>query len=101
MNAPALSMVSIERQDRIAIVRFDRGNKANPMSIELLRQLTQAARSFENDATVSAVILTGRADNFSMGADLKDEESARARQLQTLIHPTHLGQAMKALVQAR
>jgi enoyl-CoA hydratase/carnithine racemase len=73
-------MVRIERQDRVAIVRFDRGNRANPMSAEALRQLTVAARSFENDATVSAVVLTGTAENFSMGADLKDPERDLVRQ---------------------
>ena len=31
-------MVTIERQDRIAIVRFDRGTRANPMSAALLRE---------------------------------------------------------------
>lgn len=72
MSAPP--MVTIERQDRVGIVRFDRGTRANPMSAEALRQLTAAARSFENDATVSAVVLTGTAENFSMGADLKDPE---------------------------
>ena len=45
----------------------------------LCRELRQAALDFENDATLKAVILTGRIDNFSMGADLKDEESAKAR----------------------
>ena len=77
----AMSMVSIERQDRIAIVRFDRGNRANAMSSELCRQLTQAARSFENDAEVSAVVLTGTAENFTMGADLKDPERATTAQM--------------------
>ena len=81
MSADPERIVTIERQDRIAIVRFDRGDRANAMSLELCRQLTQAARSFENDATVSAVILTGSASNFSLGADLKDEELSKSRKL--------------------
>ena len=56
-------MVTIERQDRIAIVRFDRGTRANPMSAALLRELTKAARSFEDDDTLAAVVLTGTAEN--------------------------------------
>lgn len=35
------------------------------------------------------------------GGPAADWLTARARQLQTLIHPTHLGQAMKAFVQVR
>ncbi|MBR9652188.1 enoyl-CoA hydratase/isomerase family protein [Thalassobius aquimarinus] len=79
-------MVSIERAEtqhgrRIAIVRFDTGAKANALSQELMRQLTAAARSFEGDADTSAIILTGRADRFCLGMDLKDPEFQGARDL--------------------
>jgi enoyl-CoA hydratase/carnithine racemase len=73
--------VAIERRGRVAIVRFDRGDRANALSIEACRQLTAAARSFENDVEVSAVVLTGSAARFSNGADLKDPELAASRQL--------------------
>ena len=72
--------VSIERQGRISIVRFDRGIAANPLSLELIRELTEAARAFDDDAETSAVILAGRADNFTMGFDLKDPEVAALRE---------------------
>ena len=71
--------VTVTREGRIATVRFDRGMPANPISYALMRELTQAARSFENDEQASAIILTGRADNFTMGADLKDPESRALR----------------------
>ncbi|MGY3514601.1 enoyl-CoA hydratase [Bradyrhizobium sp. USDA 3051] len=63
---------------RIAVVRFDRGDGINALSPEALRQLTAAARSFEDDAATSAVVLTGSAAAFSAGFDLKDAEG-RAR----------------------
>ncbi|MFM7255807.1 MAG: enoyl-CoA hydratase/isomerase family protein [Betaproteobacteria bacterium] len=68
------SIVSVERRNRVAIVRFDRQHRANALSIEACRQLQAVARGFEDDATVSAVVLMGRTDNFSMGADLRDPE---------------------------
>lgn len=71
--------VTIAREGRIAIVRFDRKIPANPLSYSLMRELTDVARAFEDDHDVSAVILTGRTDNFSMGADLKDPETAQLR----------------------
>jgi hypothetical protein len=46
---------------RTALVRFDRGNGVNALSPEAIRQLTDAARSFEEDADTSVVILTGNA----------------------------------------
>ena len=73
------SDVTIERDGRIAVVRFDRGDNANALSLRLCRELTEAARSFENDSTVSAVILTGSATRFSNGADLKDAELSASR----------------------
>jgi enoyl-CoA hydratase len=59
---------------RIAIVRFDRGDGINAMSPEAMRQLTNAARSFEDDAATSVVVLTGGKDAFTAGFDLKDPE---------------------------
>jgi enoyl-CoA hydratase len=72
------SFIAVETQGRIAIVRFDRGDKANALSVEALRQLTDAARRFHANPDISAVILTGNGHNFSLGADLKDP--ARASQ---------------------
>lgn len=70
--------VTVERQGRTAIVRFDRGDKANALSLDATRQLAEVARSFHADPDISAVILTGNGRNFSLGADLK--EPARADQ---------------------
>jgi enoyl-CoA hydratase len=75
-----MDCVSIERRDRIAIVRLDRGDGRNPLSLDACRQLTRAARSFDDDPQVSAVVLTGTAAVFSLGADLKDAELAASRQ---------------------
>ena len=74
--------VTIEKglgpEGRIAVVRFDRGDGINAMSPEAMRQLTDAARSFEDDGATSVVVLTGAAKAFSAGFDLKDPEG-RAR----------------------
>ncbi len=74
------SFVAIERglgpNGRIAVVRFDRGIRANPLSTEAMRQLRRAAESFEDDMETSVVILTGNGHAFSAGADLKDARPA-------------------------
>lgn len=70
--------VTIERglgpEGRVAIVRFDRGDGLNALSPDAMRQLTDAARSFEDDTNTSVVVLTGCATAFSAGFDLKDPE---------------------------
>ena len=77
--------VTIERglgpEGRIAVVRFDRGDGINALSPEALRQLTAAARSFEDDAETSVVVLTGSARAFSAGFDLKDPEGRSRRNM--------------------
>jgi len=75
--------VTIEKglgpEGRIAVVRFDRGDGINALSPEALRQLTDAARSFEDDGDTSVVVLTGGARAFSAGFDLKDTEGRSRR----------------------
>ena len=77
------NLVTIERglgpEGRIAVVRFDRGDGINALSPEALRQLTDAARSFEDDGDTSVVVLTGGANAFSAGFDLKDAEGRSRR----------------------
>ena len=68
----AWDYVSIEQRGRVAIVRFDRKDGRNALSRQLMRELMQAARSFEEDVETSAIVLTGTAEVFSVGADLKD-----------------------------
>lgn len=75
----AESFIKIETEGRIAIVRFDRGDTANALSVEALRQLTETARRFHACPEISAVVLTGGARNFSLGADLKDPARASQR----------------------
>lgn len=75
--------VTIEKglgpEGRIAVVRFDRRDGINALSPEAMRQLTNAARSFEDDGDTSVVVLTGGARAFSAGFDLKDIEGKARR----------------------
>jgi enoyl-CoA hydratase/carnithine racemase len=75
-------LVTVEKADRIARVRFDRGDHANSLSFAVMRELTAVAYGLADDPDLCAVVLTGRQDNFCLGMDLKDEEvikSATAR----------------------
>jgi enoyl-CoA hydratase/carnithine racemase len=94
------SFVSIERglgpNGRIALVRFDRGIRANPLSTEAMRQLRRAAESFEDDMETSVVVLTGNATAFSAGADLKDAERRPDASIAERIHRQRNGPKMCA-----
>jgi len=66
------SPVSIERQGRIAVVRFDTGDGKNALSRRIIRDLTDAARRFEDDTETSAIVLAGAAEVFTLGFDLRE-----------------------------
>lgn len=70
--------VTVQRQGRVAIVRFGRGDGRNAMSRGLMRELIDVARSFEDDAHTSAIVLTGDGANFSYGFDLGSAAPAGA-----------------------
>ena len=80
-----MNFVTVEKglgpEGRIAVVRFDRGDGINALSPEAMRQLTQAARSFEDDAGTSVVVLTGGPKAFSAGFDLKDAEGRQRKSM--------------------
>lgn len=81
---------------RIAVVRFDRGIRANPLSTEAMRQLRRAAERFEDDLETSVVILTGNGTAFSAGADLKDPERKPDASVAERIHRQRSGPKMCA-----
>jgi len=64
--------LNIERRDHIAIVRLNRPEKLNVLSIELRKELENVVDEFQDDTDARVVILTGAGDNFSAGIDLKD-----------------------------
>lgn len=64
--------VSIERSDNVALVRFDRGGRANAMSFAIMDELAEAALSFIDDTALRAVVLSGTDRIFSAGMDLGD-----------------------------
>jgi enoyl-CoA hydratase/carnithine racemase len=71
----AWSYVTIDRQPPLAVVRFDRKANLNAFSQELVRELTEAGRTFQDDLETHVIVLAGAAEAFSAGADLKDAAS--------------------------
>lgn len=73
--------VEVSRQGRVAVVSFDRGDRLNALSRQLMIELTEAARSFEDDLETTAVVLHGRGEGFSAGFDLRDAQNQEVRAL--------------------
>lgn len=65
--------VTIEKRGRIAIVKFDRGERLNAFGAGLIKEMTDVADSFRDDLETNVIVVTGTQDYFSSGADLKDD----------------------------
>lgn len=67
-----MSVVTLVREGSLAIVRYDRGGKANALNRAVIEALIQVARELSEDLSVQAVILTGAPAVFCGGIDLAD-----------------------------
>lgn len=67
-----MALVQLEHNDGIAIVRLNRPEKRNAMSFALLKELIHTAEKIRKNRAIRCVILTGEAQVFSAGIDLKD-----------------------------
>lgn len=68
MNAP----VSVESRSGITVIRFDRPESENAMTIEMLAAIADALVLGERDGRVKAFVLAGSPGCFSVGADLRE-----------------------------
>lgn len=90
--------IRITRAEGIATVTLDRGDTRNALSYQILRDLTAAARAFDDDLDTRAIVVTGR-PVFSAGADLKDPNLAK-RQAAGLLERRNMLKAGPAMCDA-
>ena len=74
-----MKFVSVEQNQNIAFVTFDRGAFSNLLNLELIRELTKTANILSEEKELLAIILLGRSENFCMGFDLGDQELKEVR----------------------
>lgn len=63
----------------VAVVRLNRPEKRNALSLEMMAELTEVALLLSKDTNVHAVVLTARGDNFSAGVDMSPGEMLHAQ----------------------
>ncbi len=61
-----------EKKGSTAIIRFNRAEKKNALSLDLMNELRDVLEEVEKDDAVRVVVLTGTGNTFSSGADLSD-----------------------------
>ncbi|MFD1385625.1 enoyl-CoA hydratase/isomerase family protein [Oceanobacillus sp. FSL W7-1293] len=63
--------VKYEKKDAIALIKMNRPEKRNALSIEMARGLVKALKDAEKDSDIKAVIISGEGKIFSAGGDLE------------------------------
>ena len=76
-----MSVVEFERRGAIALVTLNRPEARNAVSPEVSQTMAQILDEVEGDSALRAVVLTGRGEVFSAGADLKVVASGRANDI--------------------
>jgi enoyl-CoA hydratase len=76
-----MAVVELERRGAIALVTLNRPEARNAVSPEVSRTMATILDEVEADATLRAVVLTGRGEVFSAGADLKVVAQGNANEI--------------------
>jgi enoyl-CoA hydratase len=76
-----MAVVEFERRGAIALVTLNRPEARNAVSPEVSQTMATILDDVEADATLRAVVLTGRGEVFSAGADLKVVAQGNANEI--------------------
>ncbi len=60
-----------EKRGHVALCTFNRPQKKNALTIEMIVRMADAWHEADNDPDVRAIVLTGKGDTFFAGSDLK------------------------------
>ena len=71
MNGPSSSLTT-ELTGSVAVIRFNRPQERNPLSIATLDELRSSFSRMAADSNVEAIIFTGTDDVFASGADIRE-----------------------------
>lgn len=71
--------LQVSREGSVAVVRMNRPAKRNALSLELMRELTEAARRINGDTGIRAVVLAANGDHFCAGVDISPGEMLQGK----------------------
>ena len=74
----AYTTILVETHGRVGLVRLNRPQAMNALNHALLSELVDAVATFDGDADIGAIVLTGSERAFAAGADIKEMAGASA-----------------------
>jgi enoyl-CoA hydratase len=68
-------LLLIERHGRVALVRLNRPKALNALNTQIMRDLTAAAATLDQDPGIGCIVITGSEKAFAAGADIKEMQA--------------------------
>ena len=72
LAASAVNGLQVEPRGDVVVIRFDRPEIRNPLSVDVLENLIETVELISADNRVKALIFTGSGNVFASGADLRE-----------------------------
>ncbi|WP_261844539.1 enoyl-CoA hydratase [Aliamphritea ceti] len=82
------SLVTLDRQDALVILRLNRPQAYNSLSLQLLEALQAALIELADDESISVLVIAGTGRGFCSGHDLKEMRNAEDASLHQRIFST-------------
>jgi enoyl-CoA hydratase len=67
--------IRVEQRDRVGLITIDRPEALNALSLQVMRELTEAAAALDADRETGCIVITGSERAFAAGADIKEMQS--------------------------
>ena len=64
--------ITVETRDKVGLITLNRPKALNALNKEMQSEVIQAARAFDEDENIGAIVLTGSEKAFAAGADIKE-----------------------------
>ncbi|MGH3117749.1 MAG: enoyl-CoA hydratase-related protein, partial [Gaiellales bacterium] len=71
-----MSVVLVEREEQIAVVRLNRPEQLNALSNQLMGELVGALENLDADDSVRCIVVAGSERAFAAGADISELRDA-------------------------
>ncbi|MCV7191981.1 enoyl-CoA hydratase [Mycolicibacterium brumae] len=64
--------INIHREGRVGVITLNRPQALNALNTQVMHEVTAAAKEFDDDPDIGAIVLTGSEKAFAAGADIKE-----------------------------
>lgn len=78
------NFILIEQRGRVGLITLNRPEALNALSDAMGREILAAARAFDTDPGVGAIVITGSSRAFAAGADIKEMAEKSSIEMYTL-----------------